>query len=124
MIKAVKRTSHYQWLYDSLNSLKAFKYFRLIPNTNYQGVLLISKTKRKKIFISILRTSKRCYRVSYNYIFPSCPMVAQKFLSFKTCSLLCDWFGGEVLPQFKSYKPPKACKNIIKKECKHYGKSN
>lgn len=108
---AVKRTKRYQWLYDSLNSLKAFKYFRLMPNTIYQGVFLESRTQRKKIYISILRTSKRCYKVSYTCIFYSLPMVVQKFISFKTSSLLCDWFGEEVLPQFKSYKA-KPCKNI------------
>ena len=97
----------YAWLNDSLLSLKLYHYFDMISNTEREGSLLISLTKRKRIIINILRTSKRCIRVCFTYIQPAVPVMLQEFHSFQTIGQLLHWLKFEVLERYFSNVPPK-----------------
>lgn len=102
----------YRWLYESLAQVKAYKYFTIISNINNQGLLLVSKAKRKRTIISILRTSKRCYKVSFNYIHFGSKFFIQEFVTFSNVNQLVTWYQKEVEP---IYQMPPYKGNINKK---------
>lgn len=104
----------YAWLSDSLRAIKAYEYFDIISNTETEGNLLISYTTSKHVIISILHTSRRCYKVSYVYVKSSVPVMLQEFRTFPTAASLCEWLKEIIAREFKSVQPKKRFEHLIK----------